>query len=96
VRVGYRWIAAALAALVPGIAPAEVLQALRAAHRLPVPGTAAGVRVLAIFARTDTGRPLVVVVRPDRDGLDHVIIGAREPTGDELAMLRRWEGEHDV
>jgi hypothetical protein len=76
VRVGYRWIAAALAALVPGIA--------------------AGVRVLAIFARTDTGRPLVVVVRPDRDGLDHVIIGAREPTGDELAMLRRWEGEHDV
>lgn len=94
--MGYRWIAAALAALAPGIEPAEVLQVLRSAHRLPVPGSAAGVRVLAIFARTDTGRPLMVLVRPDREGLDHLIVGAREPTGEELAMLRRWEGEQDV
>lgn len=95
--MGYRWIAAALAALAPGIEPVEVLQVLRAAHRLPVPGSAAGVRILAIFGRTDSGRPLLVAVRPDgNDGLDHLIIGAREPTGDELAMLRRWEGEHDV
>lgn len=67
---------------------------LSAARQLPVPGTAGGVRVLAIFARTRAGPPLMVLVRPDRGGFDHLIIGARELTGDELVMFERWEEKH--
>lgn len=92
--MGYRWVAAALAALAAGIEPAEVMQVLTAARRLPIPGTAAEVRVVAILARTRAGRPLVVVVRPDRDGFDHLIVGARPATSTELAMLEDWEEDH--
>lgn len=70
------------------------MQVLAAPRRLPVPGTAGGVRVLAIFARTRAGRPLMVLVRLDRDGFDHLIVGARELTGEERVMFQRWEEEH--
>lgn len=88
---GYRWVAAALAALVSGIEPGEVMQVLAADRRLPVPGTARGVQVLAIFGRTRAGRPLLVLVRLDRGGFDHLIVGARELTSDELVMFERWK-----
>ena len=82
-----------LAALASDIEPAEVMQVLAADQRLPVPGTARGVRVLAIFGRTRAGRPLMVLVRVDRGGFDHLIVGVRELTGEELAMVERWEEE---
>lgn len=48
-------------------------------------------KVLAIFGRTRAGRPLLVLVRLDRDGFDHLIVGARELTSDELVMFEPWE-----
>jgi hypothetical protein len=92
-RVGYRWVAAALAALRAGIEPAEVTQVLSATRRLPVPGEAAGVRVVAIFGRTGSGRVLMVLVRLDPYGFDHLIVGAREPSVAEVAMFEQWEEE---
>lgn len=48
-------------------------------------------KVLAIFGGTRAGRPLLALVWLDRDGFDHLIVGARELTGEELVMFERWE-----
>src|SRR5690348_16466202 len=63
VGVGYEWLDIALERLL-GIEPHEAQQVLAAKRRLPVPGLSTeGIPVLAIWARTNTGRALSVVVR---------------------------------
>ncbi|GAB1639589.1 hypothetical protein [Krasilnikovia sp. MM14-A1259] len=87
----HEWEPIILAALA-GIEPYEVLQALSSPRRLPKPGTSGGVRVVAVFARTGAGRPLMVLLRP-RDGLTTRIVGVREMTAAELEMFTRWEAQ---
>jgi hypothetical protein len=86
------WLQMALAAL-RGIEPHEVLQALSAKRRLPAPGLSPeGIRVLTIRARTNTGRPLVVVVRRmPAARIDWWIVGAREMTTAALSAFEQWE-----
>ena len=55
-----------------------------------MPATNMGVGCLVIVARTQTGRPLAVAVRPE-GGFDHRIIGVRELTATELATFEAWE-----
>jgi hypothetical protein len=90
--VAYHWLQVALTAL-RGIEPHEVLQALSAKRRLPVPMLSPeGVRMLVMRARTNTGRPLVVVVRRIPGArMDWWIVGAREMTTVELAAFEQWE-----
>jgi hypothetical protein len=85
----YRWWPSTLAALI-GIDPAEVLQVLAADLRRPVPVVAAGIAALSVWARTDTGRPLIVIVK-HQGGLDWGIVGARAMTADELTEFEQWE-----
>jgi hypothetical protein len=88
-RVPYYWLAATLAVL-HGIEPYEVLQALGAERRLPAPAAGADLQLLGIYARTREGRPLVVTVRHSQ-GFDWWILGARDMTDDELAAFEAWE-----
>jgi len=93
VHVGYVWPGWALDAL-RGVEPHEVLQALGADRRWPRPAVSpGGVHVLSIWARTRTGRPLIVVVRQTEDW-DWLIIGARTTTPAETAEFDRWEEDH--
>jgi hypothetical protein len=87
--VAYVWIELVLAML-KGIEPHEVLQALGARRRLPVPGMSGDVPIIVILARTDTGRPLAVGVRKT-SSLDQEIVGVRDMHPDELATFERWE-----
>jgi len=90
--VPYEWEEWALRALV-GIDPYEVRQALEAKQRWPRPALAkSGVRILTIWARTRTGRPLVVAVC-HVVGFTWRIIGARDMTAQELIEFTRWEEE---
>jgi hypothetical protein len=88
--VGYEWLDLALERLL-GIEPHEAQQVLAAKRRLPVPGISTeGIPVLAIWARTNTGRALSVVVR--RVGtFDFLIIGASDLDPVELAVFEQWE-----
>lgn len=90
--MAYRWLEVALAAL-RGIEPHEVLQALAAKRRLPVPAVSPeGLRVLMIWARTNAGQPLVVFIRQMPDArMDWWIVGAREMTSVELRTFEQWE-----
>ncbi len=92
--MGYLWLQATLAAL-RGVDPFEVMQALGAKQRWPVPGIAPqGLRVLMIRARTNTGRPLVVALRQVSDtAMDWWIIGARQMTAAEQAAFEQWEAD---
>jgi hypothetical protein len=88
--VPYEWDEWAINALT-GIEPYEVLQVLQARRRWPRPAVSpAGLRVLTIWARTRVGRALIVAVYHD-GGHTWKIIGAREPSVDELAHLTKWE-----
>lgn len=87
--VGYEWLAYALAAL-RGIESHEVIQALYAARRWPRPASIGGMPVVTVWARTDAGRRLIVVVR-HLDGFDWQILGAREMTPAEAEEFDRWE-----
>ncbi|MGH3655476.1 MAG: hypothetical protein ACRDUA_02355 [Micromonosporaceae bacterium] len=89
--MGYEWLARALEAL-HGVEPYEVVQALGARRRWPVPAMSGEVKVLSIWSRTQAGRPLIVVVRPGH-GLDWTILGARGMNSTELARFQRWEGQ---
>jgi len=93
--VGYEWPGWALDAL-RGIEPHEVIQALNADRRWPRPATSpAGIAVLTIWARTQTGRPLIVAVR-QTGNWDWLIIGARDMHPTEAAEFARWEeASHD-
>ncbi len=77
-----------LAAL--GIEPHEVVQVLRYAYRLPVPASTDLGPALTIWGRTRNGRGLVVLVRP-LGGFDHQIIGVREMTTAEDALMTNHE-----
>jgi len=88
-HVPYRWLPQALL-LLAGIEPHEVLQALSADRRLPVPASAGGIQVLTIWARTKDGRPLIVAVRMV-DQFDQLIVGAKEMDANELARFEEWE-----
>jgi hypothetical protein len=90
--VGYEWLAATLAAL-RGLEAYEVIQALAADRRWPRPATGpAGVPVLTIWARTEAGRRLIVVLRPANQ-FDWWIVGARDMTTAEAAAYDRWEAQ---
>jgi hypothetical protein len=90
--VGYYWLLVALERL-EGVEPYEVSQALAAARRMPRPAVSAeGIRVLTIWARTLTGRALLVVVRQTSDW-DWLILGARDLRPNELAEFMIWEEE---
>lgn len=89
----YVWLPIALAML-RGIEPYEVIQALNAKQRLPVPGMSGNVPVIAICARTNAGRALAVAVRRT-GGFDQEIVGARDLNPDELAQFEQWEAGHD-
>ena len=88
--MGFEWPSWALAAL-RDIEPGEVLQALNAQRRWPRPATGTyGVRVLTIWARTDSGRPLLVAVRQVSEW-DWQILGARDLHPSEAAEFDEWE-----
>jgi hypothetical protein len=89
--MGYDWLPKALEAL-RGVQPSEVMQALGAARRLPVPGSAGGISVLSVWARTHAGRPIIVVLR-HADGVDWLILGAREMDPDQRARFEQWEAQ---
>jgi hypothetical protein len=89
--VAYDWLPQALGAL-HGIEPREVLEALGAPRRWPVPATAAGMFVLGVWARTAGGRPLIVALRRVGD-LEWLILGARDMDHDELATFEQWEAQ---
>jgi hypothetical protein len=99
-RVGYQWLPITLAQL-HDIEPYEVLQALSAGRRYPVPGRSAqGVRILTIWARTRAGRPLIVALRKVQDSQrDWWIVGARDMNDSEHGLFEQWEtkagGNHD-
>jgi hypothetical protein len=77
-----------------GIEPYEVMQVLSAKRRLPVPGTSGNVPIIAICARTNAGRPLVIAVR-QIGGFEQQIVGARDLNPDELPQFEQWEAGHD-
>lgn len=87
--MGYEWLAEGLAGL-RNIEPYEVIEVLSAQRRMPRAAQSAGVRFVAISARTTAGRPLIVAVRL-LGGLDQQIIGARDMTAQELARFEAWE-----
>lgn len=87
--MAYRWLAQALA-LLAGIEPHEVLQVLSTERRMPLPAMAGGIRLVTISGRTKQRRPLIVAIRTV-GSFDHLIVGAREMTADELARFEEWE-----
>ncbi|MGH3663897.1 MAG: hypothetical protein ACRDT8_16220 [Micromonosporaceae bacterium] len=89
--MGYEWITTALAALV-GVEAYEVLQALGADRKRPVPASSEGVRLLTLWSRSGAGRPLIVTLR-HKSGLDWWIVGARDMKPDELAEFEAWEAK---
>ena len=92
--VGYEWHGWALDAL-RGIEAHEVVQALGADRRWPRRATGpGGVGALTVWARTRSGRPLIVAVRQTGDW-DWLIIGARGMEPAEAAEFEQWEeGSH--
>ncbi|MGV9336667.1 hypothetical protein [Nocardia sp. NPDC003726] len=75
-----------------GIERFEVIEALYADHRWPRRGVdpVTGVSALTIWARTDSGRPLIVTLRL-LDGFDHQIVAAQQMTPDQLQEFSKWE-----
>ena len=90
--MGYEWLAATLAAL-RDLEAYEVIQALTADRRWPRPATGpGGVPVLTIWARTEAGRRLIVVLRPASQ-FDWWIVGARDMNAAEAVAYDRWEAQ---
>ena len=88
--MGYEWTRWALSGLV-GIERFEVEQAVYAEQRWPrLAHSRSGVTVLTIWARTDSGRPLIVAVRRT-DKREWLIVGARDMHLQERAEFVRWE-----
>jgi hypothetical protein len=93
-RVGFEWVREALDKL-QGIEPHEVNQALAAKSRWPRPAVGlGGVRVVVIWARTRTGRPVMVALKR-KDEWDWWIVGARELEPAEVAELEAWEARDE-
>lgn len=92
--MGYEWPGWTLDAL-RGIEPYEVVQALGATRRWPRRASGpGGLTVLTTWARTGSGRPLIVAVRRI-DDRDRLILGARDMHLPERAEFARWEGGRD-
>lgn len=86
----YSWLLIALESL-RGIEPYEVNQALAAPVRWPrMARSDAGLPVVTIWARTDAGRGLIVVIRPDGP-MNWEIVGARAMRADEALTFDEWE-----
>jgi hypothetical protein len=91
--VPYEWLPAAFAVIVlAGIEPYEVMQVLHGNARRPVPVVDATtrLRLLNVWGRTSTGRPLIVTVRLHA-GFKMHIVGARDMTAEERKEYERWE-----
>lgn len=90
-RVPWSWLPFTLERLTD-MEPGEVLQALSNPHRWPrrAYDGETGVWALVICARTRSGRPLKVAVRP-HDGREWQIIAVRELVAAELAEFEAWE-----
>ncbi|MGY5209998.1 hypothetical protein [Nocardia gipuzkoensis] len=75
-----------------GIERHEVIEALYADHRWPRRGVdpVTELSALTIWARTDSGRPLIVTLRL-LDGFDHQIVAAQQMTPDQLQEFSKWE-----
>jgi len=88
--MGYHWLPG-LMAILRGIEPHEILQALDATVRWPRPAAGSdGGPYLTIWARTNAGRPIMVVTKPDGP-LEWVIIGAQPLTAEQTAEFAAWE-----
>ena len=88
--MGIEWPDWALTAL-RDIEPYEVMRALQAERRWPRAMVGlGGLAVVAIWARTQALRLLMVVLRP-MGGLDWQIIGARDLRPGELEEFEQWE-----
>jgi hypothetical protein len=88
--MGYHWLPGLLAIL-RGIEPHEILQALEATDRWPRAATGSdGQPYLTIWARTVAGRPIMVVTKADGQ-LDWTIIGAQPLTPGQAAEFAAWE-----
>lgn len=78
-------------AVLRGVEPYEVMQALAASRRWPRPVTGPGaVPLVTVWARTLAGRPLIVAIRHAGD-FEWWIVGAREMNPAETAEYVRWE-----
>jgi hypothetical protein len=78
-----------------GIEPFEVLQVLHATRRWPRRAHGqGGITVVTIWARTRTGRPLIVAVRRV-SGREWLIVGARDMYPPEWMDFVRWEEAQD-
>ena len=92
--VGYEWPDWALDGL-RGVEPHEVMEVLGASRRWPRRATGpGGVQLVAVWARTRRGRPLIVAVRQVGEW-DWWIVGARDLTGADLVALEGWEEARD-
>ena len=88
--MGFEWPDWALAGL-RGIEPGEVLQVLNTDGRWPRTAVSdTGMQVLTVWARTRTGRPLLVAVRQVSQW-DWQILGARDLNPKEAEELTTWE-----
>lgn len=89
--MAFEWLPDAFRQL-RGLGPAEVHEALAARRRWPrsAKDDIIGLKVLTIWARTDTGRPLVIAVR-QRSGWDWQCVGARVMTLSEQEEFESWE-----
>lgn len=92
--VGYKWMPGILAIL-NDIEPHEITQALTNPRRWPRTARGPhGITYIAVFARTNTRRPIVVVLR-HLGGHDSMIVAARPMTPLEIAALETWEQDHE-
>lgn len=93
-HVGYEW-ALGVTAMLVDVEEYEVLQALYNPRRWPRKATGQhGIGYLAVWARTRTGRPIIVVLR-HQGGMDSTIVAARPMTPLEIAALETWEQDHE-
>lgn len=83
-------------AILRDVEPYEVDQALHGPqHRWPRhAGGPHGINYVAIFTRTNAGRPIIVVTR-QLGGHDSMIIAARGMTPAEIALFEQWEQDHE-
>ena len=88
--MGYEWAELVLAML-RNIEPYEVMQVLHEGRRWPRPAVGRSeVKMLTIWGRTRSGRPLIVRIQRLADW-DSVILGARDMTPAEVEEFTRWE-----
>jgi hypothetical protein len=80
-----------LMAILRDVEPYEALQVLNNPRRMPVPVHGPrGLTYLAIYARTNAGKPVVVVIR-HLGGHDAMIVAARRMTPADIALFEQWE-----